>query len=190
MLALTHLIFWAESSTDAVASLLRGTLAPLLAPGVPWVLRRRRLVAEGVRLLSQLRVGYRRSPLSVDGDPPRPGCGPRAGDRLPDATVTCDGRGCASTSCSPGRACTSCSTGARPPLPHGVTGPYVHVHRLTSRPGTGLVAVRPDGYVGFSSGRADDHALRRWLQRAGAVAGPVEVPGDTHRRLNSTFVGP
>jgi hypothetical protein len=77
-----------------------------------------------------------------------------------------------------------------PPLPHEVTGPYVHVHRLTSRPGTGLVAVRPDGYIGFSSGRADDHALRRWLQRAGAVAGPVEVPGDTHRPLNPTFVGP
>jgi hypothetical protein len=52
------------------------------------------------------------------------------------------------------------------------------------------VAVRPDGYIGFSSGRADDHALRRWLQRAGAVAGPVEVPGDTHRPLNPTFVGP
>ena len=141
-----------------------------------------------MRLLSQLRVGYRRSPLSVDGDPPRPGR-PRAGDRLPDATVTCDGRETRlhELLARPGVHVLldrGASATAR------VTGPYVHVHRLTSRPGTGLVAVRPDGYIGFSSGRADDHALRRWLQRAGALAGPVEVPGDTHRRPNPTFVGP
>ena len=107
--ALTHLIFWGESSTDAVASFLRGTLAPLLAPALPWVLRRRRLVAEGVRVLGQLQAGYRRSPLSENGDPPRPGR-LRAGDRLPDATVTCDGRETRLHEVSRGRACPSCST--------------------------------------------------------------------------------
>ena len=189
VLALTHVIFWAESSTDAVASLLRGTLAPLLAPGVPWMVRRRRLVAEGVRLLSQLRVGYHRRPLSEDGYPPRP-VRLRAGDRLPDATVTCDGRETRLHEVLARPGVHVLLDRRAPPLPHEVTGPYVHVHRLTSRSGTGLVAVRPDGYIGFSSGRADDHVLRRWLQRAGAVAGPVEVPGDTHRRPNPTFVGP
>lgn len=49
--------------------------------------------------------------------------------------------------------------GARP-LPPAVTGPYLHAHRLTSSPGSGLVAVRPDGYIGFSIGRADGDALR------------------------------
>jgi hypothetical protein len=114
----------------------------------------------------------------------------RAGDRLPDATVTCDGRETRLHELLARPDVHVLLDRRAPPLPHEVTGPYVHVHRLTSRSGTGLVAVRPDGYIGFSSGRADDHALRRWLQRAGAVAGPVEVPGDTHRRLNPTFVGP
>jgi hypothetical protein len=63
-------------------------------------------------------------------------------------------------------------------------GEHVHVHTLLDRPGTGIVAVRPDGYVGFSSGTADAAALRRWLRlvnatpsapgsRASGLAGPV-----------------
>ena len=168
MLALTHLIFWAESSTDAAASFLRGTVAPLLAPAVPWVLRRRQLVAELVRLLSQFRVGYRRSPLSEDGDPPRPGR-LRAGDRLPVTTVTCDGREARLHELLGHPGVHVLLDQGAPGLRPGIAGPYVQVHRLTDRPGTGLVAVRPDGYIGFSTGRADDDALRRWLGRAGAI---------------------
>ena len=78
VLALTHLAFWAEASTGPVPSWLRGVLAPLGAPAVPALIGRRRLVAEGVRLLSQLRVAYRDSPLSVEGIPPL-SSGPRAG---------------------------------------------------------------------------------------------------------------
>lgn len=41
--------------------------------------------------MSQLLVGYPGSPLSCEGAP-RLRRGPRAGARLPDATVTSDGR--------------------------------------------------------------------------------------------------
>ena len=63
-----------------------------------------------------------------------------------------------------------------PGLRPGIAGPYLHVHRLTDRPGAGLVAVRPDGYIGFSTGRADGDALRRWLGIAGAIGERVSPP--------------
>ena len=53
---MTHLAFWAEASTGGIPSALRGRLAPLAAPLVPALTGRRRLVAEAVRLVSQLRV--------------------------------------------------------------------------------------------------------------------------------------
>ena len=140
---------------------------------MPWVLRRRGLVAEVVRVLSQLQADHRRSPLSEDGAPPRPGR-VRAGDRLPDATVTCDGRKTRlhEVIARPG-VHVLLDQGA-PPLPPGVTGHHLHVHRLTSSPGSGLVAVRPDGYIGLSIGRADGDALRRWLERTGAIERTAE----------------
>ncbi len=55
---------------------------------------RRHLVAQGIRVLSQLQVSYRGSPLSAEGTPRRGG-GPRAGDRLPDAKLRTQ------TSCQP-----------------------------------------------------------------------------------------
>jgi hypothetical protein len=167
VLALTHLAFWAEASTGPLPSFLRGVLAPLGAPAVPALMGRRRLVAEGVRVLSQLRVAYRDSPLSMEGTPRLP-AGPRVGQRLPDATVT-----------SSGRQVRLHELLARPgvnvllhrdanPLEHLALGPHVTVHRLTSTPGTGLVAVRPDGYVGFRCRIADVPQLRAWLARIGA----------------------
>ena len=68
VLALTHLAFWGEASTGRLPSLLRSKLVPLASPLVPAVLGRRRLVAAGIRSLSQLRVSYRGSPLSVEGN--------------------------------------------------------------------------------------------------------------------------
>ena len=167
VLAMTHLAFWGEASTGRLPSLLRGRLAPLAAPLVPAVLDRRRLVAGGIRLLSQLRVSYRGSPLSVEARP-RPRGGPRAGDRLPDRTV-----------CAAGRSLRLHELLARPgvhvlldrdadrldALPFG---PLVHVHRLTSVPGRGLMAVRPDGYIGLRSQLAGASELTAWLARAGA----------------------
>ena len=152
---MTHLVFWAEASAGRLPSLARGKLAPLAAPAVPVLMRRRRLVAAGIRLLSQLRVSYRGSPLSVEGAP-RPHGGPRAGDRLPDENVR-----------SAGHPVRLHGLLARPGV-HVLLdrdadridtrplGPLVHVHRLTDAPGRGLMAVRPDGYVGLDVGSRNE----------------------------------
>jgi hypothetical protein len=47
-------------------------------------------------------------------------------------------------------------------------GPQVCAHRLTSEPGAGLVAIRPDGYVGFRCGIASASQLSAWLAYIGA----------------------
>jgi 2-polyprenyl-6-methoxyphenol hydroxylase-like FAD-dependent oxidoreductase len=167
VLAMTHLAFWAEASTGPAASAFRARLAPLAAPVVPALLGRRRLVAGGIRLLSQLRVSYRASPLSVEGTPRRRG-GPRAGDRLPDQLVTSAGRGIRlhDLLAAPGVHVLLDRDAGRPgALP---PGRLVHVHRLDSVPGRGLVAVRPDGYVGFRCQAAEAGQLAAWLTRLGA----------------------
>ncbi|MGE3599919.1 MAG: FAD-dependent monooxygenase, partial [Dehalococcoidia bacterium] len=161
MLALTNMAFWAESSTGPLPSLLRGVAAPLGAPAVPVLLRQRRLVAEAVRFVSRLGLAYRNSPLSVEGHP-RLSAAPRPGRRLPDATVTVEGRRLRLHSLL-----------ARPGIhvllhrdanhiEHRDFGPHVTFHRLASVPGTGLVAVRPDGYVGFRCRTADTTQMRAW----------------------------
>ncbi len=168
MLALTHVAFWAEASTGPLPSVLRGVLAPLGAPAAPVLLRQRRLVAGAIRLVSQLGMAYGNSPLSVEGHP-RLRAGPRSGHRLPDATVTVMGH--------PVRLH---SLLARPGvhvllhrdadhIEHANFGPLVTFHRLTSTPGAGLVAVRPDGYIGFRCRTAGIAQARAWLARTGAA---------------------
>lgn len=165
VLALTHLLFWAESSPGGLAALLRGRIAPWAAPLVPFLLHRRRLVAEGARLLARLDAGYPRSPVSATGDPLRRGR-PRPGDRVPDGTVTCAGRQLRlhALTARPGLHLLLDRDAPEPTWHH----PLVHVHRLTSSPGTGALAVRPDGHVGCAVADADDVALTGWLRRIGA----------------------
>jgi hypothetical protein len=165
---MTDLAFWAEAGTGPVPSAFRAHLAPLAAPLLPALAGRPRLVAAGIRLVSQLGVSYRGSPLSVEGTPRRR-AGPRAGDRLPDRLVCADGR-------SLRRHDLLARPGVHILLDRDAAWPgdlepcrFVHVHRLTSAPGRGLVAVRPDGYVGFRSGTAGDRQLTAWLTRIGAV---------------------
>jgi hypothetical protein len=55
------------------------------------------------------------------------------------------------------------------PPPDAVPGPHVTVLRLTNSPGRGLVAVRPDGHVGFRCGSADAAGLTGWLSLICAV---------------------
>lgn len=172
VLGMTHLVFWGEAGTGRLPALLRGTLAPLAAPLIPALMRRRGLVAEGIRVLSQLRVSYRGSPLSVEGSP-RPSDGPRAGDRLPDKTVD-----------SAGRSIRLHELLARPGVhvlldrdadePGTLSlGPLVHVHRLSSAPGRGVTVVRPDGYIGFRCQTADAAQLGAWLRLIRAADGSV-----------------
>ncbi|HEX8972572.1 FAD-dependent monooxygenase, partial [Oryzihumus sp.] len=178
VLAATHATFWAEAGTDPLASLARSRLVPLGAPLIPAVLRRRRLVAEGVRLLSGFRVGYRGSPLSVE-DNPVTGA-PHAGDRVPDQAVTCDGRPTRLHNLTALPGTHVLLRRDAPPITHADLGqpgpaadahprqrPGAHQHRLSSVPGRGVLVVRPDGYVGYRSDLADPTLIRGWLVLAG-----------------------
>lgn len=169
VLALTHVSFWAEAATHPLASFLRGALSPFAAPVLPLILGRRRLIAEGVRVLSQLRVSYRRSLLSVEGTPPLHR-GPRAGDRVPDATVMCEGRQVRlhDLLARPG-VHILLHRDARKPAAALRGRRHVDVHKLTSTPGSGVLAVRPDGYVGFRSSTVEDVQLGGWLARIGVT---------------------
>jgi 2-polyprenyl-6-methoxyphenol hydroxylase-like FAD-dependent oxidoreductase len=166
VLALTHALFWGEAGTDPVASAVRSALTPLAAPVVPVVMRRRRLVAEAVRTLSGLRVRYRHSGLSVDAAPSSRNL-PTPGDRMPDSEVTCAGRRTRlhRLTAEPGLHVLLQRDAALPG--HSASGTLVHLHRISSWPGAGAVALRPDGYVGFRSGVVDAE-LDRWIERVWA----------------------
>jgi 2-polyprenyl-6-methoxyphenol hydroxylase-like FAD-dependent oxidoreductase len=162
VLGMTHLVFWGEAATGPIPALLRSQVAPLVTPAIPMLMRRRRLVAEGVRVLSQLRVSYRGSPLSVEGTP-QPGRGPRAGDRLPDETVRSAGHSIRlhELLARPGvHVLLDCDADLPGTLP---LGPLVHLHRITSNPGRGLLTVRPDGHVGLRCQIAEREQLSAWL---------------------------
>jgi hypothetical protein len=45
----------------------------------------------------------------------------------------------------------------------------VIIHRVESWSGTGLLAIRPDGHVGFRTDHAGDGGLARWLALVGAL---------------------
>lgn len=164
-LALTHLVFFAEASTHPLPAFLRGTLVPLAAPVLPVLLRQPPLMAAVVALLSQRWVRYRGSPLSVAGRPS--GRGARPGDRLPDEDVACDGRSLRlhELTAHPG---VHVLLERDAPDPH-VVGPRVATHRITSWPGHGLVAVRPDGHVGYRSAAVEPDQLGAWLSVLGLV---------------------
>lgn len=172
MLALTNMAFWAEASIGPLPSLLRGVLAPLGAPLMPALLRRRWLVAVAVRFVSRLGLAYHHSLLSTEGNP-RLRAGPRPGHRLPDASVIVAGQRVRlhSLLARPGVHVLVQRNAVH--LEQRDFGPYVACHRLASEPGAGLVAVRPDGYVGFRCRTVDIAQLRAWLARIGAVTPAV-----------------
>jgi 2-polyprenyl-6-methoxyphenol hydroxylase-like FAD-dependent oxidoreductase len=171
VLALTHVIFFGEASPNPAARFVRSAVLPIAAPLIPPLLRRRRLTAAAVRLLAQPYVRYGHSSISQDGAP-RATRWPHPGHRLPDAPVTVDGR----------RGRLHELTAA--PGIHVLLEPdarweagmldgrspdgRVHVHRLVGHPGRAVVAVRPDGYVGFRCGEADGR-LGDWLRLVGAM---------------------
>lgn len=168
LLALTHLVFWAEAGSGRLPRLLRGGLAPRLVWAAPVVLARRRLIARLMRGVSQLSLAYPASPLSMDGTP-RLRAGPRPGRRLPDAIVCADGRRVRlhALLAQPGVHLLLQRDASSDQL---TLGPRITLHHLTSWPGRGVVAIRPDGYVGFRCGVVDPVQLRAWLERVGADA--------------------
>ena len=191
VLRATHAVFWAEAGGHPVAQLARSVLVPLVAPLLPWLMRRRRLMTAGLRTLSRFGLNYRRSPLSVEGMP-RARAGPRPGSRLADTEVTCEGvrvqvhallaapgvhillqAGAADPGVAPPGGGTA---GVAPPGggTAGVAPPggspadaRLHVHRLTDRPGAGVLIVRPDGYVGFRAASVDLRQIADWLSLVG-----------------------
>jgi 2-polyprenyl-6-methoxyphenol hydroxylase-like FAD-dependent oxidoreductase len=161
--AWTDLAFWAESGRDPVASLVRGVLAPLAAPLAPFVARPRRVVAEVVRLLGQLRVAYPDSPLSVQHARRSP---VRAGDRLPDATVTVGGEPVQlhELTARPGVHVLLHEDAPRLGYPDR---PDIHVRRIGHWAGAAMTVIRPDGYVGLCSDAVDSGELLTWLTLIG-----------------------
>ncbi len=88
VLRLSDRAFTAATSTNQVVRLARTRLAPAL---IPLALKAGTGRAYLFRTISQLNVRYRDSCLSLDGPSP-PRSGPRAGDRIPDASIVQDGR--------------------------------------------------------------------------------------------------
>jgi 2-polyprenyl-6-methoxyphenol hydroxylase-like FAD-dependent oxidoreductase len=86
----TDRAFAVATSTNPILRALRTQLVPRV---LPVALRFDRGVAYGFRTVSQLGIGYRRSPAVQEGRPALRR-GPRAGDRFPDGRVTRDGGAC------------------------------------------------------------------------------------------------
>ena len=171
-ITLTDLVFWAESSPAGAAALLRGVVAPLAAPLMPALLHRPELTTPALRLLAGLCVHYRPSPLSLD-DLPRHG-GLRPGDRVPDTAVVADhGTVRLHDLTAPPGIHVLLARNARD-VPPSTVGPGVHVHRLRDRPGTAIVAVRPDGYLGYRG--TDPACLSDWLGGIGAPDRDAGLP--------------
>ncbi|HSP75853.1 MAG TPA: FAD-dependent monooxygenase [Cryobacterium sp.] len=178
VLRATHAIFWAEAGAHPFAQLARSVLVPLGAPLLPWLTRRRRLMTAGARLLSQFGLDYRSSPLSVDVLP-RARRGPRPGSRLADTEVSCGGVRVRlhALLAAPGVHLLLQAGAADPgirPLGGDPEDARLHVHRLTDRPGTGVLIMRPDGYVGFRATTVEPRRIADWLSLVGL--GPSNPP--------------
>jgi 2-polyprenyl-6-methoxyphenol hydroxylase-like FAD-dependent oxidoreductase len=165
---MTHVAFWTEAATGTVPGLLRGRLFPLVAPLIPFALRRDRIMAEGIRLLSGLRLAYPRSPISrTEGG--RWGRFPAAGHRMPDLAVEVDGHTARLHGLLARPGMHVLLQRDAPDIGNAVAAPLVHVHRLDSLPGRGVAIIRPDGYVGYRAGDADANRLQDWLRGTGAL---------------------
>jgi 2-polyprenyl-6-methoxyphenol hydroxylase-like FAD-dependent oxidoreductase len=189
VLRFTDRAFTIASSTNPVVRFARTRLPTAV---IPLALKATTARAYAFRTVAQLDIRYRNSRLSVDGpNPPRKG--PRAGDRLPDASIIDQGqpsrlhRALAATGwhlllCGPPDAWTAQSMTQ---LAERHTS-LVTVHHLTAQnaPGAlhdpdgqalhrlGLAAqrtaqylVRPDGHIGYRAGGTDITGLARYLSR-------------------------
>ena len=162
----------------------------LLPPLLHWLMRSRRRRARLFRFVSQLGIRYQRSPLSAEVGTPPDGA-PRAGDRLPDATLVRDdgslttlhretaGPGFHLLLCGPRDAWDEAQVAALCER----HADLLFVHHITREPTRGATAdhrgeafarlgvrrvtqlvVRPDGYIGLRSDDADLDHVARYLE--------------------------
>jgi hypothetical protein len=179
----------ATSASGPLTRAIRTTVAPRV---VPLLLRSRSGRAYAFRTVSQLGIRYRRSIASAEG-PDAPPRGPRAGDRLPDAAVSLDGKPGTLHEALGGVGYHLLMCGPRGAWPAAAVevvrrrhSGLVSVHGLSrdQEPGvlhdpsglalrrlglSGLQAalylVRPDGYIGYRSGPSGLAGLQAYLDR-------------------------
>lgn len=187
VLWMTHVIFWAEASDHPLAEFARAVLAPRGVPFIPWMTRRRSLMHLVARTLAQFRVHYGHSPLAVGRGLPRLAARQsvwrtRAGARLPDIPVVCDGLSVLlhSLLAKPGVHVLLERNSDDIDLRLGYA--FVTVHRLSDQQGAGVVIARPDGYVGYRSNVVDHRDLERWFRMAGV---PPRTGSRTRTGLSS-----
>lgn len=193
VLRFTDRAYTISTSTAPPLPFVRTTIAPRLAP---LALKAGRVRAYVFRVISQLAIHYRRSPLTAEGAHP-PRRGPRAGDRLPDAPVVHDGQttnlyrvldASAWTVLLCGQA-TAWDDDELARIPDRYAAP-VAVLRLSNRSGAltdpdgrllrrlgvardaaAQYLVRPDGYLAYRAGGGDlgglVRVLDRWCVRTG-----------------------
>jgi hypothetical protein len=179
---------WAFSAATSANPLVRTARTRLLPRVLPRLLRSGRGAGYGFRVVSQLGIGYRRSPAVREGRP-RLRRGPRAGDRLPDAPVTRDGRACwlGEALAGPGFHLLLCGPvggwdAAQVTALGGRHRDLLAIHHLTREPSPGALGdpdgvalarlgvgeaahylVRPDGHVGYRAAGTDLRGLERWV---------------------------
>jgi 2-polyprenyl-6-methoxyphenol hydroxylase-like FAD-dependent oxidoreductase len=183
----TDRAFSVATSTNPLIRALRTQVMPRV---LPLALRFDRGVASGFRTVSQLGIGYRRSPAVQEGQPALRR-GPRAGDRLPDARVARDGQECwlGEALAAPGFHLLLCGRAdgwdpgqlatVRRRHPEGLA-----VHRLSREAAAGALhdvdgqafarlgvaetahyLIRPDGHIGYRAAGSDLQGLQRYLAR-------------------------
>jgi 2-polyprenyl-6-methoxyphenol hydroxylase-like FAD-dependent oxidoreductase len=182
-------VFTRSMSTSAVAAWIRRMI---IAPILPRVMGSERVRALAFRFVSELGIRYRTSPLVVEGTPTLT-TGPHAGDRLPDAEVTCNGRATTLQRELAGPCLHLLLCGAHNPGDrHDEAAAkivarhtaLVAMHRLTRSvaPGVlvdrsgdaldrlgvreaGVYLVRPDGYIAYRCAGRDLRGLEAYLGR-------------------------
>lgn len=87
VLRMSDRAFTIATTRNPLIRFARTHLVPRIAP----LALRTRLRGIAFRTVAQLAIGYRHSPLNADGTTP-PRRGPRAGDRLPDASIIRNGQ--------------------------------------------------------------------------------------------------
>jgi 2-polyprenyl-6-methoxyphenol hydroxylase-like FAD-dependent oxidoreductase len=187
VLRFTDRAFRIATSTNPLIRAVRIHVAPRV---LRLALRFARGRAIGFRAISQLAIDYRDSPAVREGHPGL-GRGPRAGDRLPDAPVSVDGRRQSlhrALAAPRFHLLLAGPTGSWPAgdvaLPGDRHARHLHVHRLTRAPHPGAVVdvdghahtrlgldpgrvahhlVRPDGHIAYRAAGADLGGLAAYL---------------------------